>query len=46
MAERNISVRLRAEVGEFRRALGQGVLSLKEMQAAAAKTSVLHGMSS
>ncbi|WP_102508086.1 tape measure protein [Sanguibacter massiliensis] len=38
MAERNISVRLRAEVGEFRRALGQGVLSLKEMQAAATKT--------
>ena len=37
MAERSIGVRLRAEVGEFKRALGEGVKTLKETQAEAAK---------
>jgi len=39
MADRSVSVRLRAEVNEFKRALGEGVKTLEETASAAKKTS-------
>lgn len=40
MTDRSIVLRLRAEIGEFKKALGEGVLSLKSVETAAKTTGV------